>query len=74
MFRESKKSINPERLVFLISDDIKEDNLRRCPTSERVKQDPLGMKLVVKNKGSIIWENQARANELTRFAGTPTFL
>ena len=44
----------PEHLIFLISDDIKEDHLCRCQISEREKQDSLGMKLVVKYKGPIM--------------------
>ena len=53
----SKTNFFLEHLLFLISDDIKEDHLRHFPTSEREKQDSLGTKLVVKYKGFIIWEN-----------------
>ena len=60
-----------EHFVFLISDDIKEDDIRCCLIAEREKQNPLEMKLVtiefVKDKRSIIWENYAR-NGLYRFA------
>ena len=54
-----KTILFPEHLAFLISDDIKEDHTCRCPISEREKQDPLGMTLVVKvkYKGSLILEN-----------------
>ena len=57
VFQGSKTNLFPEHLVFLVSDDIKEDHLRHCSISEREKQDSLGKKLVVKYKGSIIWEN-----------------
>ena len=57
VFPGNKTNLFPEHLVFLISDDIKEDHLRCCPMSEREKQDHMGAKLVVKYKRSIIWEN-----------------
>ena len=59
VFRGSKTNVFPERFVFLISDDIKEDHIRCCLIAEREKQNPLGTKLVVivKDKRSIIWEN-----------------
>ena len=37
--------------------EIKGDHLSCCQISEREKQDTLVMKLVVKYKGSIMWEN-----------------
>ena len=43
-----KTKLFQEHFVFLISDDIKKDHLRRCPLSEREKQDPLWTKLAVK--------------------------
>ena len=57
----------PEYLVFLISDDIKEDHIRRFLKPETEKQNPLGSELVVKvkYKGSIIWENYAQPNGLS---------
>ena len=59
VFRGSKTNVFPERFVFLISDDIKEDHIRCFLIAEREKQNPLGTKLVVivKDKRSIIWEN-----------------
>ena len=59
IFRESKTNFFPEHLVFLTSGDIEEDHIRRCPISEREKQDPPGTKMVVKvkHKGSTMWEN-----------------
>ena len=42
----------PDHVVFLVSDDIKDDHLRRWPISEGEKQDPMGTKLEVKFKGS----------------------
>ena len=57
VFQGSKINLFPEHLVFLISDDIKEDHPRRCQISESEKQDALGTTLVVKYKESIIWEN-----------------
>ena len=41
VFRGSKTNLFPDHLVFLISDDIKEDHFRRCPKSEREMQDSL---------------------------------
>ena len=40
VFRGSKTNLFPEHLVFLISDHIREDHLRRFPISERETQDP----------------------------------
>ena len=57
VFREIKKKLFPEHLIFQIFDDIKEDHLSCCQISEREKQDTLVTKLVVKYKGSIMWEN-----------------
>ena len=51
------KEESTEHLVFLLSDYIKEEHLRRFQISEREKQDPLVTTLVVKCKGSIIWKN-----------------
>ena len=50
VFRGSKTNMFPEHLVFLISDNIKDDHLRPCPITDREK-------LAVKCKGSLIWEN-----------------
>ena len=50
VFRGSKTNMFPEHLVFLMSDNIKDDHLRRCPITDREK-------LAVKCKGSLIWEN-----------------
>ena len=74
VFRGIKKNLFPEHLIFLVSDDIKEDHLCRCQISEREKQNSLGTKLVVKYKGSIMWENLAQVNRLSWFAGISTFL
>ena len=38
----------PEHFLFLISDDIKEDDIRCCLIVEKQNQNPLGTKLVVK--------------------------
>ena len=38
----------PEHFVFLISDDIKEDDIRCCLIAEKEKENPLRTKLVVK--------------------------
>ena len=48
--------------MFLISDDIKKDHLCRCQISERDKQESLGIKLIVKDRRFIIWENKATVN------------
>ena len=54
--REFPELLFPEHFIFLISDDIKEHHIRCCLIGEREKQNPLGMRLVVKvkDKKSII--------------------
>ena len=44
--------------MFLISDDIKEDDIRCCLIAEKEKQNPLGTQLIVKRS--------ARSNRSTR--------
>ena len=61
------KVIHTFKLLYSIPRDLKQIcsqgilsfqyHIRSCQISEREKQDPLGTKLVVKYKGSIIWEN-----------------
>ena len=59
VFRQSKTDLFLEHFAFLILDDIEVDHICRYPTSEKEKQDPLGTKLVVKDKykGSIVWDD-----------------
>ena len=54
VFRGSKTNLLPHHLIFLVSDDIKENHRRRCSIPEREEQDSTRKKLVVRYKGSIV--------------------